>query len=169
MFYFFKEKEFFLLIFKFRKRKAVGYHSFCMQAGCIFNSMIGWTLQHRKILSFHPNSLIYFPIEITSYSEGVTRDINVVDEALSSLGKSSISAGSYSGVSAKITFAMQTSASGLWAHVWRYPLSISVVSAVLWCIYTCPTHQEFVSISIQGHLQNQLLLTFSFNITFFYS
>lgn len=75
--------------------------------------MIGWTLKHRKIHCFHPNSLTYFPVEIIAYTGGFARDINVVDKALSSLGRSSVCAGSYSGVSAKVTLAMQTSANGL--------------------------------------------------------
>lgn len=72
--------------------------------------MIGWTLKHRKIHYFHPNSLTYFPIEIISYTGGFARDINVADKALSSLVRSSVFAGNYSGVSAKVTLVRQTSA-----------------------------------------------------------
>lgn len=89
------------------------YHSFCMQAGCSYSSIIGWTLQHRKMHSSHPNPLTYFSIEIVSYSDGIARDIHMVDKALSSLGRASIFAGIYSGVSAKVTLPMQTSANSL--------------------------------------------------------
>lgn len=130
--------------------------------------MIGWTLKHRKIHYFHPNSLTYFPIEIISYTGRFARDINVVDKALSSLVRSSAFAGSYSGVSAKVTLVRQTSANSLWAHIQGYSLSISVVSAVLWCIHTGPTRREFICISIQVHLENQLLLSFSFNMSLFF-
>lgn len=150
LFYFFQRKKIFLIL-KFRKINAMQYHNFCVQAGCIFSSMIGWTLQHRKIYSFCPNSLTYFPKEIISYCKWVARDINVMDKALSSLGRSSVFAGSYSGDSVKVTLAMQTSANSLWAHIEGYHLSLfcCICSTLMYPYWSYPSriHMYFYTSS----------------------